>query len=258
MRSQAEVDLVLELHAAGLNNSQISRRTGISRATFRPWLSGNTPGSGRRLLRQRTSCPRCSESAEFLPGITVFAYAYLLGLYLGDGLVSQGRRNVYRLRVFLDRAHPVIVDECGAAMSLVMPASKVGVFPHRNENLDEVSSYSRHWPCLFPQQGPGLKHNRRIALEPWQQRIAERFPGRIARGLIHSDGCRVQNKIRHPKKTYFYPRYFFSNRSKDIKAIFCDACDRLGVQWRQDGPWNISVARSESVQILDRHIGPKR
>jgi hypothetical protein len=30
------------------------------------------------------------------------------------------------------------------------------------------------------------------------------------------------------------------------------------VRWRQDGPWNISVARSESVQILDRHIGPKR
>jgi hypothetical protein len=143
-------------------------------------------------------------------------------------------------------------------MSLVMPASKVGVFRHRNENLDEVSSYSRHWPCLFPQHGPGLKHNRRIALESWQQRIAERFPGRIARGLIHSDGCRVQNKIRHPKKTYSYPRYFFSNRSKDIQAIFCDACDLLGVQWRQDGPWNISVARSESVQILDRHIGPKR
>jgi hypothetical protein len=68
----------------------------------------------------------------------------------------------------------------------------------------------------------------------------------------------VQNKIRHPKKIYSYPRYFFSNRSEDIQAIFCDACDRLGVQWRQDGSWNISVARSESVRILDRHIGPKR
>jgi len=63
---------------------------------------------------------------------------------------------------------------------------------------------------------------------------------------------------RHPKKTYSYPRYFFSNRSRDIQGIFCDACDRLGVAWRQDGPWNVSVARREAVAILDRHVGPKR
>jgi len=165
---------------------------------------------------------------------------------------------VLELRVFLDRAYPVIVDECAAAMGLVMSANKVGVFRHPHERMDEVSSFSRHWPCLFPQIGPGPKHKRRIALEPWQLRIVDRHPGRLLRGLIHSDGCRVQNKIRHPKKTYTYPRYFFSNRSRDIQAIFCDACDRLGVKWRQDGHWDISVARSESVRILDRHIGPKR
>ncbi len=162
------------------------------------------------------------------------------------------------MRVFLDRGHPLIVEECATAMSLVMPSSKVGIFRHKYERVDEVYSYSRHWPCLFPQAGRGMKHEREISLQPWQVRIAERYPGRLARGLIHSDGCRVQNKIRHPNKTYVYPRYFFSNRSIDIQKIFCDVCERLGVQWRQDGPWDISVARSESVRILDRHIGPKR
>jgi hypothetical protein len=44
----------------------------------------------------------------------------------------------------------------------------------------------------------------------------------------------------------------------DIQGIFCEACDRLEVAWRQDGPWNISVARRDAVAILDRHIGPKR
>jgi hypothetical protein len=68
----------------------------------------------------------------------------------------------------------------------------------------------------------------------------------------------VTNKIRHSKKTYAYPRYFFSNRSQDIQGIFCEACDRLGIAWRQDGPWNISVARREAVAIMDRHVGPKR
>lgn len=108
------------------------------------------------------------------------------------------------------------------------------------------------------QHGPGVKHERRIALEPWQQRIVERYPGRLLRGLIHSDGCRVTNRVRHPRKTYTYPRYFFSNRSLDIQRIFCDACDRLGIDWRQDGPWNISVARRKAVAVLDQHVGPKR
>ena len=68
----------------------------------------------------------------------------------------------------------------------------------------------------------------------------------------------MTNTIRHPRKTYSYPRYFFSNRSRDIQGIFCDACDRLEIEWRQDGPWNISIARRESVAIMDRHVGPKR
>ncbi|HWI95292.1 MAG TPA: hypothetical protein VNS60_04415 [Solirubrobacterales bacterium] len=204
------------------------------------------------------TCPRCPGWVEFLPGITVHAYAYLLGLYLGDGMLSGHPRGVFRLRIFLDRAYPLIVAETRAALSIVLPASAVNVLSHKTQNMEEVSSFSKHWPHLFPQHGPGIKHERKIALEPWQQLIADRYPGRLLRGLIHSDGCRVTNVIRHPEKTYTYPRYFFSNRSLDIQGIFCEACDRLGVAWRQDGPWNISVARRDSVAVLDRHIGPKR
>ena len=179
-------------------------------------------------------------------------------MYLGDGMISTHRRNVYRLRIFLDRAYPLIVAECEAAMSIVIPASKASTYRHKHDRVNEVSSFSKHWPHLFPQHGPGVKHERRIALEPWQQKVVNRYPGRLLRGLIHSDGCRVTNTIRHPKKTYSYPRYFFSNRSRDIQRIFCDGCDRLSIAWRQDGPWNISVARRDAVATMDRHVGPKR
>lgn len=173
-------------------------------------------------------------------------------------MISAHPRDVFRLRIFLDRAYPLIIQECEAAMSIVMPASKASVYRHRHDGASEVNSFSQHWPHLFPQHGPGVKHKRKIALEPWQQRVVDRYPGRLLRGLIHSDGCRVINTIRHPNKTYAYPRYFFSNRSHDIQAVFCDACDRLGIAWRQDGPWNISVARREAVTIMDHHVGPKR
>jgi hypothetical protein len=58
-------------------------------------------------------------------------------------------------------------------------------------------------------------------------------------------------------KEYSYPRYQFSNESADIKRIFCDACDRLGIPWRRMNRKTISVARADGVQALDLMIGPK-
>jgi hypothetical protein len=54
-----------------------------------------------------------------------------------------------------------------------------------------------------------------------------------------------------------YPRYFFSNKSSDIRAIFAEACTMVGVECRQDGPRNLSVARRDSVAILDRLVAAK-
>jgi hypothetical protein len=65
------------------------------------------------------------------------------------------------------------------------------------------------------------------------------------------------NTIRHGKKVYAYPRYQFSNRSADIRAIFCEHLDLLDIPWRRMNPWTISVARREAVARLDEFIGPK-
>jgi hypothetical protein len=127
----------------------------------------------------------------------------------------------------------------------------------RGERAVEVSIYSKQLPMLFPQHGPGRKHDRLIELTEWQQALISRRPGLLVRGLIHSDGCRFMNTIRHPNKTYAYPRYNFSNRSADIKRIFCEACDLLGVEWRVMNRWDISVAKRASVARLDEFVGPK-
>ena len=182
---------------------------------------------------------------------------YLLGLYLGDGYIVHHRRGVYRLTVTLDARYPGIVAECGTAIEAVMPQGRVGLQFRHGGTCAWVTNTSKQWPCLIPQHGPGHKYERRIALAPWQQELVMRHPELLLRGLIHSDGCRVINKIRHPQKTYEYPRYQFSNRSDDIKRIFCDTCDLLGVDWRVMSRWDISVARRASVARLDEFIGPK-
>lgn len=58
--------------------------------------------------------------------------------------------------------------------------------------------------------------------------------------------------------TYAYPRYFFTNYSADIRRIFCEHCERLGIRWTQSNPRNISVAHRDSVAILDTFVGPKQ
>jgi hypothetical protein len=120
-----------------------------------------------------------------------------------------------------------------------------------------VQSYSKQWACLIPQDGPGRKHERPIRLAPWQQEIADDQPRALIRGLIHSDGCRSMNRVTVRGKRYAYPRYTFSNASEDIRRIFTDACDALGIEWRQMNARNISVARRASVARLDAFVGPK-
>jgi hypothetical protein len=121
-----------------------------------------------------------------------------------------------------------------------------------------IGGYSLHWAALLPQHGPGKKHDRPIVLEPWQQEIVGRYPRELVRGLIHSDGTRFINRVRVNGKQYAYPRYNFTNHSADIRRIFTDALDQLGIAWRQMNAVNISVARREAVAALDAFIGPKR
>ena len=118
----------------------------------------------------------------------------------------------------------------------------------------EVAAYSKHWPCLFPQHGPGRKHERTIQLTPWQQELVDLDPRPLIRGLLHSDGCRVLIWVNGTP----YPRYHFSNVSADIRGVFGRACDQLGIEWRHNNPWSLSVARRGSVALLDEFVRPKR
>jgi hypothetical protein len=102
-----------------------------------------------------------------------------------------------------------------------------------------------------------MKHCRPIELARWQGDLARHFPGLLLRGLIHSDGCRVVNRVRAGGVEYSYPRYQFSNRSADIRRIFCDSCDWLEVAWKQSNFCTISVSRRADVAVLEDLVGPK-
>ncbi len=249
MRSLVEVELVRRLLTEGHNDCEIARRTGIPRATVRDWRRGaRSAATGRS-----PPCFAC-DGGDLRPADPV-QYAYLLGLYLGDGHIIAHPRT-YRLRIFLDIRYPGIIGEAVRATAAVAPEKVVAVVPR--EGCVAVSAYWKHWPCVFPQHGPGRKHERAIVLEPWQREVVASYPHELLRGLIHSDGWRGTNRVTVRGRRYAYPRYNFDNRSDDIRAIFCEACDAVGVEWRRMSATTISVARRASVARLDELVGPKR
>ena len=254
MHSRERVDEALALAAQGVNACEIARRIGVPRSTVRDWIRD----AQRHHRRSRQSrCARCGGEAHKLSRLPP-EYTYLLGLYLGDGCLSRHRRDVYKLRITLDTRYPGIVDACEDSIRHVMPSVRVGRYPRgggpaRAPTHVEVYAYSKSWPCLFPQHGPGPKHLRPIALVDWQGEHVVAQPELLVRGLIHSDGCRFINT----GTNWRHPRYVFTNLSGDIRQIFRDGCELLGVH-HTAAPNNVYVSRKADVAMLDRFIGPKR
>jgi hypothetical protein len=225
---------------------------GIPVTTVHRWLAGRLPNF---IDPEADTCPACGHAEHDFTRLDQPAYAYLLGLYLGDGHLASFPRT-YCLRIYLDMAYPGIVASCADAMARIMPHNRVAAIP--GAGCTAVQCYSKQWPCLLPQHGPGPKHERSIDLTEWQAAITAEHPRELVRGLIHSDGCRFTNPVRRRGRKYFYPRYLFSNVSDDIEEIFCDHLDLLGIAWRRVGECRISVARREAVARLDEFVGPKR
>jgi hypothetical protein len=72
--------------------------------------------------------------------------------------------------------------------------------------------------------------------------VINRFSTKLPSGRVRKDA---------------YPRYFFTNYSGDIRRIFCDHCELLGIRWTRSSFKNISVSHRDSVALLDEFVGPK-
>ncbi|BBZ71233.1 hypothetical protein [Mycobacterium paraseoulense] len=84
-----------------------------------------------------------------------------------------------------------------------------------------VSLYSKHWPCLLPQHGPGQKHLRPIRLEPGQEALINQATEEFIRGR------------------------------------FTAALDHMGIPWTRPSTYGIAVYRKAAVARLDEFGGPK-
>jgi Homeodomain-like domain len=257
IRPRETVDLGLQLSDLGVPDREIAKICGVAIKTVRRWRRlyqrRGLTRFGQRSNPART-CPRCDGAP-----LDSEAYSHLLGWYLGDGHIVAANRGGYRLEIFSDVRYPNLLDELPDSIRRV----RAGSIPARRRRIGcvAIGVYWTHWPCLFPQHGPGFKHSRPITLEEWQRFIVEEHPGLFLRGLFHSDGCRITNwtvqTVAGVPKRYEYPRYMFSNRSRDILDLCSWALRLVGVEHRWPKPIHISVAKRSAVARLDEFVGPK-
>jgi hypothetical protein len=234
---------VLELAAAGLRDREIAEATDLPRTTVRDM---------RRAVRStRSACPRCWRPARAMR-FTPEDYAELLGLYLGDGCISQLARTQH-LRLSLDARYPRIIVDARALLGRCFPANRVGTVTADGGHTVVLLLYSSHLSCLFPQHGPDKKHERRLRLEPWQADLVHAAPWSLLRGCIRSDGCVFVNRTGR----YAYVSYEFRNRSRDLLELFAETCAAVGAQCRMYDS-RVRIYRRGSVALFAEHVGDKR
>jgi hypothetical protein len=236
-------DAALALVAQGVNDCEVARRLDLPRTTVRDW---RRPPYVARMSR----CPRCWHRIRPLT-FSDDDYAELLGLYLGDGHISELPRT-QRLRLFLDARYRTIVEETDALLRRCFSENPVGrvVFHRGAEAVLHV--YCSHLSCLFPQHGPGKKHDRPILLEGWQRTIVSAAPWAFLRGCIRSDGCVFVNRT----GPYEYLSYGFANHSCDILDLVESTCLAQGLRPRRYAR-AIRLNRREDVAQLVEHVGIK-
>jgi hypothetical protein len=228
---------------AGVNDCEIARRLGVARTTVRDW---RRPTYVSGFIR----CSRCWKRMRPISFCDT-DYAELLGLYLGDGHISVPART-QRLRICLDSRYRNIVDETAALLRRCFPENPVGrtLFHDGAETVLHV--YCNHLTCLFPQHGPGRKHDRPIVLEPWQGAAVGRAPWAFLRGCIWSDGCTFINRT----GPYEYLSYGFANYSSDILDLVESVCRAQDLKPRRYAR-AIRLNRREDVARLVQHVGVK-
>jgi hypothetical protein len=148
-RSQETVDSALRMSDEGVSDRVNAEIHGVAIKTIRRW---------RRLYQRRglprgtgfpgTPCPRCDGAA-----LDAAAYALLLGWYLGDGHIAQARRGVFCLQIANDQKYPELNQEIAATIRLVKPTASPCL--RSGQGMIRIEARWKHWPCLFPQHGPG-------------------------------------------------------------------------------------------------------
>ena len=114
--------------------------------------------------------------------------AYVVGIALGDGNLSNPNGRATRLRISCDTKYPKLIKKISSALTRLLPQNRVTTV-NRPGNCLDISVYSNHLePLLGWTAGGGAKHKQDVGVPSWVQK-RRKFIIPCLRGLIETDGA---------------------------------------------------------------------
>ena len=114
--------------------------------------------------------------------------AYVIGLAIGDGNLSNPNGRAVRLRITCDIKYPALIVKISTALKQLLPGNKVSLVGSAG-NYVNVSVYSNHLEALLGWKAlGGAKHRQGVEVPQWV-REAPSLGVSSLRGLIETDGA---------------------------------------------------------------------
>ncbi len=114
--------------------------------------------------------------------------AYVVGIAIGDGNLSNPNGRAVRLRVSCDNKYPKIAERIKKAIQQLLPENKISVSKN-GKNCSDISCYSNKLEGFLSWKAKsGSKYKQKVSVPVWIM-ISKKYTISCLRGLFETDGC---------------------------------------------------------------------
>ncbi len=115
------------------------------------------------------------------------ALAYVIGLAIGDGNLSNPNGRAVRLRITCDTKYPNLIKNAVSGIRQILPKNKVSLVT-RNDKCLDVSCYSNKWENLLGWKAKlGSKYLQQVTVPTWIFE-SKKYEIYCLKGLFETDG----------------------------------------------------------------------
>ena len=182
--------------------------------------------------------------------------AYVVGLAIGDGNLSNPNNRAVRLRITCDTKYPFLIKTIAKSLKLLFPENKVNIQKSKG-NYVNVSVYSNHLENLLGWKvGYGSKFIQNVSTPGWIKEKNE-YKINCLKGLIETDGCIYADRG--------YPMVIFSTIIPQLADDVNDMISSFGlnphkyrIPQKHGMPFKYQVRLSKDVQRFLELVKPDK
>jgi len=113
--------------------------------------------------------------------------AYIIGIAIGDGNLSNPNGRAVRLRISCDNKYPKLIKRISKNISELFPKNKVSLIK-RKDNCTDISCYSNRWELILGWKAKdGSKFKQKISIPKWIK-ASNDYIKPCLKGLLETDG----------------------------------------------------------------------